>query len=231
MQIAACNRQTESNWQSNEIILCVVFIFFLSRLTVFIHSVAMFCSVLSNKCDFYIYPCYWLVRFKALHRKWFGCDWLQFFFLSMLLFCHRSIVEKMRSVFFQLPPVRVKHVLDDTFAGNENKKPDEGKRIDLCCLMESVVFDVKWKKSTCHTWMMMFGKQLKGKTIGKIGKCGRRRKIFGWHWWVLRVNIARVYVCATIKKSFVYAEDANTQRLKECTEQSPIEKQNEKKKI
>lgn len=104
MQIAACNRQTESNWQSNEIILCVVFIFFLSRLTVFIHSVAVFCSVLSNKCEFYIYPCYWLVRFKALHRKWFGCDWLRFFFLSMLLFCHRSIVEKMRSVFSNCPP-------------------------------------------------------------------------------------------------------------------------------
>lgn len=41
----------------------------------------------------------------------------------------------------------------------------------------------------------------------------------------------RVCVCVTIKKSFVYAEDANTQRLKEFTEQSPIEKQNEKKKI
>lgn len=45
MQIAACNRQTESNWQSNEIILCVVFIFFFFLVSQF-SFILLLCSVL-----------------------------------------------------------------------------------------------------------------------------------------------------------------------------------------
>ena len=64
---------------------------------------------------------------------------------------------------------------------------------------ESAFWVEKGRKSTCHTWMMMFGKQLnraengterKKKQSNEIGKCGRRRsEILYWHWWVLRINV------------------------------------------
>lgn len=93
-------RQKRIGSQMKSFCVCVVFIFSLLSF----HSFC--CYVLSNKYDFYIYPCYWLVQFKALHRKWFGCDWLRFFFPS-IFFRHFifSIVllEKNENSFFCIP--------------------------------------------------------------------------------------------------------------------------------
>lgn len=101
------------------------------------------------------------------------------------------------------------------------QKTDEGKRIDLCCLMESVVFDVKWKKSTCHTWMMMFEKRLKeqqgtdkermgGKTtetIGKIEKCGRQ-----WRENPLLALMSTVQIQQTTAKNKIKKENKKKER-------------------
>lgn len=80
MQIVECNRQTErigSQMKSFCVCVCVVFVFCLFKLSFFL----LLCSVLSNKCDFYIYPCYWLeIQSTPPKMVWV---WLVTIFLSL----------------------------------------------------------------------------------------------------------------------------------------------------
>lgn len=133
----------------------------------------MYCLI--NAISAFI-PCYWLAiqsNSATTTTKRFWVWLVTFFSLSLSLSSSSSSsFRRYMWIFSQLFHNNITR-LDDIQP--KKTKIDGGKRIDLCYLMESVVFDVKWKKSsTCHTWMMIYEKRLIKKNRKRDRDCEKK---------------------------------------------------------